>query len=93
MKKNMNFNFQPLSTFIFFIFHKMASLKDIHPLKIYQHTKYYGPTLTGATFAPTSDVWASAILEWFNYNCLLLEGHQQTNETLNTEFVNMKIRL
>jgi hypothetical protein len=59
----------------------MASLKDIHPLKIYQHTKYYGPTLTGATFAPTSDVWASAILEWFNYNCLLLEGHQQTNET------------
>jgi hypothetical protein len=28
----------------------------VHPLKIYQNMKLHGPTLTGASFAPTSDV-------------------------------------
>jgi hypothetical protein len=26
-------------------------LKVVHPLKIYQYTKFHGPTLTGASFA------------------------------------------
>jgi hypothetical protein len=34
----------------------MVSLKVVHPLKIYQHTKYHGPTLTGASFASISEV-------------------------------------
>jgi hypothetical protein len=33
-------------------------------LKIYHYTKFHGPTLTGASFASTSEVWTSAILEW-----------------------------
>jgi hypothetical protein len=36
-------------------------------LKIYQHTKFHGPTLTGASFASTSEVWTSAILEGWRY--------------------------
>jgi hypothetical protein len=31
-------------------------------LKIYQYTEFHGPTLTGASFASTSEVWMSAIL-------------------------------
>jgi hypothetical protein len=34
-------------------------------LKSYQYTKFHGPTLTGASFASTSEVWTSAILEWW----------------------------
>jgi hypothetical protein len=33
-------------------------------LKVYQYTKFHGPTLTGAGFASTSEDWTSAILEW-----------------------------
>jgi hypothetical protein len=32
-------------------------------LKIYQHTKFHGPTLAGARSASTSEAWTSAILE------------------------------
>jgi uncharacterized Zn-finger protein len=28
----------------------MVSLKVVHPLKVYQYTKFHGPTLTGASF-------------------------------------------
>jgi hypothetical protein len=31
----------------FWDFTKMLSLKVSHPLKIYQHTKFHGPTLNG----------------------------------------------
>jgi hypothetical protein len=51
----MNFNIQTAAMFVFF-FTKMAELKVVHPLKIYQYTKFHGPTLTGASFASTSDV-------------------------------------
>jgi hypothetical protein len=34
----------------------MVFLKVVHPLKIYQYTKFHGPTLTGASFASTSEV-------------------------------------
>jgi hypothetical protein len=49
--------------FVFFLT-KMVLLKVAHPLKIYQYTKLHGPTLTGASFASTSEVLTSAILEW-----------------------------
>jgi hypothetical protein len=34
----------------------MVSLKVVHPLKIYQFSKFNGSTLTGASFASTSEV-------------------------------------
>jgi hypothetical protein len=43
---------------------KMISLKVIHPFKTYKHTESYSPTLTGESFAFTSEVRTSTILEW-----------------------------
>jgi hypothetical protein len=43
---------------------KMALLKVVHPLKIYQNTKFHDRTLTGASLASTSKVWMSTISEW-----------------------------
>jgi hypothetical protein len=64
-KQTMNFNIQTAGMFVFFLFlTRMVSLKVVHPLKIYQYTKFHGPTLTGASFASTPEVWTSAILEW-----------------------------
>jgi hypothetical protein len=64
-KQNTNFNIQTAAIFVFFLFlTKMVSLKVVHPLKIYQYTKFHVPMLTGASFASTSEVWTSAILEW-----------------------------
>jgi hypothetical protein len=66
IKQNVNFKFQPPSVFVFcFFFAKLASLKVSIPLKIYQRTILYGPTLTSENFACISEVWTSAILEWF----------------------------
>jgi hypothetical protein len=59
----MNFNIQTAAMFVFFLT-KMVLLKVVHPLNIYQYTKFYGPMLTDASFASTSEVWTSAILEW-----------------------------
>jgi hypothetical protein len=63
-KQNMNFNIQAAAIFVYFILTKMVLLKVVHPLKIYQYTQFHGPTLTGSSFASTSDVWTSAIFEW-----------------------------
>jgi hypothetical protein len=53
----MNINIQTAAMFVFFLFlTKMVSLKVVHPLKIYQYTEFHGPTLTGASFASTSEV-------------------------------------
>jgi hypothetical protein len=61
IKQTMNFNIQTAAVFVFF-WQKMVLLKVVHPLKIYQYTKFNGPTLTGASFASISEVWTSAIL-------------------------------
>jgi len=37
--------------FPFFVFRKSGLIKSC-PLKIYQNTKFHGPTLTGASFNP-----------------------------------------
>jgi hypothetical protein len=64
-KQTMNINIQTAAMFVFFLFlTKIILLKVVHPLKIYQYTKFHGPTLTGASFASTSAVLTSAILEW-----------------------------
>jgi hypothetical protein len=42
----------------------MFLLKVVHPLKIYQNTKFHGLALTGVRFASTSKVWTFAVLEW-----------------------------
>jgi hypothetical protein len=44
---------------------KMVLLKVVQPLKIYQYTKFHGPTLNGESFASTSEVLTSTILEWY----------------------------
>jgi hypothetical protein len=63
-EQTMNFNIQTAAMFVFLLLTKMVKLKVVHPLKIYQYTKFHGHTLTGASFANTSKVWTSAILEW-----------------------------
>jgi hypothetical protein len=58
----LNVNRLPCS--YFWLVTKMVLLKTIHPLKTNPHTKCHGPALTSASFASTSEVWTSAILEW-----------------------------
>jgi hypothetical protein len=54
--QNVNFKFQPSTMFLFFAFAKVVLLKVVHPLKIYQNTKFQGPALTDASFTSTSKV-------------------------------------
>jgi hypothetical protein len=42
--------------FLFFVFYKNGLIKIAHPFKIYQCTNLHDPTLTGASFASTSEV-------------------------------------
>jgi hypothetical protein len=42
--------------FVFMAFCKSLLLKVVHPLKIYQNTKFHVPTLTVASSASTSEV-------------------------------------
>jgi hypothetical protein len=52
----MNFNIQTAAMFVFLFLTKIVLLKVVHPLNIYQHTKFHGPTFTGASFSSTSEV-------------------------------------
>jgi len=77
-KKNIDFNFQPLSTFVVWIFIKIVSLEVVHPLKIYQHTKYHGPTLNGKNFASPQKFERPPV--WNDYSTELniwFRGHLQ----------------
>jgi hypothetical protein len=42
--------------FVFFVFDKNGFFKVVHPLKIYQFSKFHAPTLAGASFASMSEV-------------------------------------
>jgi len=62
--------------FVFFLFFaKVVLLKVVHPLKIYQNTKFHGPTLSGASFAsphkferpPFWNGWHRRHLKWHPY--------------------------
>jgi hypothetical protein len=61
LHKNVKFKFRLLVMIIFFA--NMALLKVVHSLKNYQHTKFHGPTLSGASLVPTSEVWTPDILQ------------------------------
>jgi hypothetical protein len=86
-KQTMNFNIQTAATFVFLFLTKMVSLKVVHPLAIYQFSKFHGPTLTGARFASTLEVWTTAILEWLKVQEKKVRhrGHLQWHD-LPTEF-------
>jgi hypothetical protein len=79
VKKNADFNYEPPSMFVFLVFRKIVSLKVILPLKGYQNIKFHGSTLTRASFASTSEVWTSAVLEWLQlqHKKLYSRGHLQ----------------
>jgi hypothetical protein len=50
----MYLNIQPPTMFVFlFFFAKVVLLKVVYRFKISQRTKFYGPTLTDASFAFT----------------------------------------
>jgi hypothetical protein len=86
-KQTMNFNIQTAAISCILFLTKMVLLKVVHPLKIHQYTKFHGPTLTGASFASTSEVWTSAILEWLKIRDwkVRCRGHLQWHN-LSTEF-------
>jgi hypothetical protein len=60
----MVFNIQPLFTTVILVFAQTVSLKVVNISKIYQYSKYHGPTPTGASFAYSSEVLTSVVLEW-----------------------------
>jgi hypothetical protein len=53
---NVTLNINRLPCSYFSLFAKMVVLKVVHRLKIYQNTKLHGPTLSGTSFAFTSEV-------------------------------------
>jgi hypothetical protein len=81
----LTFKRPPCSYFLFLT--KMILLKVVHPLKIYQNTKFHGLTLTDASFASTSEVCTWAILEWLKVRDYKVRrrGHLQWHD-LPTEF-------
>jgi hypothetical protein len=86
-KLTMNFNIQMAAMFVFFVFDKNGLIKIVYPLKIYQYTKFHGPTLTGASFAYTSEVWTSAIFEWLKVRDYKVQHRGQLQwHDLPTEF-------
>jgi hypothetical protein len=57
LHKNINFNIQLLSKFVFdIVLQNWSYCELLVPLKIYQHTKCHGCVLTGASFSSTSEV-------------------------------------
>jgi hypothetical protein len=85
-KQTMNFNILTAAMFVFFLT-KMVSLKVVHPLNIYQYTKFHVPALNGASFTSISEVWTSAILEWLKVRDWKVwrRGHLQWHD-IPTEF-------
>jgi hypothetical protein len=64
IKQNMNLTFNSPVRLYFLSLLLIFLLKVLHSLKIYHNTKCYDPTLTGASFVSTSEVWTPAILVW-----------------------------
>jgi hypothetical protein len=92
-EQNVNFKFQPPAIFVLLFSREVGLLKVVYPLKIYQHTKLHGPTLNGASFASTSEVWKSAILEWLKLRDLKLwrRGHLQWYDLFTKVHKNLPI--
>jgi hypothetical protein len=54
--------FNRLPCLYLWILTKVVLFKTVHPLKIYQNTKFQGPALTGASFASASEVCHSGMV-------------------------------
>jgi hypothetical protein len=79
--QSINFNFQLPSTCVYLDFTHMILLKVVYLFKIYQHTKFRGPMLTGICLASTSEVWIYTILEWLKlWDKEVWWGHLQWHE-------------
>jgi hypothetical protein len=63
-KQTMYFNIQTAAMFVLFIFYKNGLIKSCSSFEDLSVYKISCPTLTGASFASTSEVWTFAILEW-----------------------------
>jgi hypothetical protein len=63
-KQTINFNIQTPAMFVFFVFNKNGFIRSCSSFEDLSEKKIHGPTLTGASFSSTSEVWTSAILEW-----------------------------
>jgi hypothetical protein len=50
--------------FVFLVSHKNGIRSSCSSFEDLSESKLNGPTLTGASFASTSEVWTSTILEW-----------------------------
>jgi hypothetical protein len=87
-KQTINLNIQTAAMFVFFVFDKNGLIKSCSSFEdISVFLKFHGPTLTGASFASTSEVWTSTILEWLTLRDWKVRhrGHFQWHE-LPTEF-------
>jgi hypothetical protein len=51
IKKNVSFKFQSPVMFVFLVFTKQVLVKVVHPLMMFQNTKFHDPALTGASFS------------------------------------------
>jgi hypothetical protein len=63
IKYDMNFNFEPFTTFVLWSYTKTVSLKLVNTLKIYWYTKFHGPMLSGVSLISISEVRKAIILE------------------------------
>jgi hypothetical protein len=52
----MNFNIQTAAMFVFIVFDKNGLIESCSSFEDLSVTKFHGPTLTGASFASTSEV-------------------------------------
>jgi hypothetical protein len=64
----VHFKYKPPAIFVFLFFARMYSLKAVHPLKIYQHIKCHGPTLSGAIFASPQKFERQTFWNGYSYN-------------------------
>jgi hypothetical protein len=65
IRQKINVNYEPPITFVCLVFTKNGLSKKCFVLwKTYKRTKLHDPTLSGGSFASTSQVRMLAILEW-----------------------------
>jgi hypothetical protein len=71
------------------IFFKSSLIKSCSSLKVYRHTTFHDPALTGTSVATTSEVWMAAILESLKLQNIKLCRGQLQWQKLTIEFHKM----
>jgi hypothetical protein len=56
MKQNVNFNIRTPTMFVFLVLLKNRLIDFFYLLNVCNYTEFYGPTITGASFSPTTEV-------------------------------------